>query len=182
MGATLQIPPEQVTRLAQLALQGRSEALARLLETHEPLVLRAARLQCGAQGEYRDVAQESLLRACQRLSSLREPERFTAWLLGIVVNVAREHRRAPHLRWLPLSVAELLSADEPAPGPSTDEQQLLRRAMNRLPSDYQAPLALHYLEDMSYGEIAQRLGISEAGARTRVHRARLALAKMLQGK
>lgn len=178
MGATLQITPEQVTRLAQLAQQGRGEAFARLLETHETLVLRVARQQLGGREGYQDVSQEAMLRACQRLQTLRQPERFTSWLLGIVINVAREHCRAPHLRWLPLPVAELFAAADPP----ADEHQALHRALSRLPQQFQVVLALHYLEDMSYEEVAQRLGLTPAGVRTRVHRARILLAKALRRK
>ena len=180
MGATLQITPEQVTRLTQLARQGRSEALARLLETHETLVSRVARQQLGGREGWQDVAQEAMLRVCQRLPTLRQPERFTSWLLGIVINVAREHRRAPHLRWLPLSVAEFFAAADPPAETPVDEHQALHRAMARLPAQYQVVLALHYLEDMSYEEAARRLGLTPAGVRTRVHRARLLLAKALR--
>jgi RNA polymerase sigma-70 factor, ECF subfamily len=180
MAATIQITPEQVARLTQLAQQGRSEAFARLLETHETLVLRVARQQlCGREG-YQDVAQEAMLRACQRLQTLRQPAQFTAWLLGIVINVAREHRRAPHLRWLPLPVAELFAADDPPAETPADEYRALHRAMTRLPATYQTVLALRYLEDMSYEEAAHRLGLTPAGVRTRVHRARLLLAKALR--
>lgn len=180
MGTSLQITPEQVVRLAQLAQQGRDEALACLLEAHEGLVLRVARQQLGGRDGCQDVAQEAMLRACQRLASLRQTAQFTSWMIGITINVAREHRRAPHLRWLPLPVAEFLAPDDPPANAPPDEHQALHQAMARLPPQYQTVLALHYLEGMSYEETAQRLGLTAGGVRTRVHRARMLLSKMLQ--
>jgi RNA polymerase sigma-70 factor (ECF subfamily) len=179
MGASLEIGLEQVTRLTKSAQEGSESALAFLLERHETLVLRVARQQLAGREGYRDVAQEALLRACQRLPTLRQPERFTAWLLGIVLNVAREHRRAPHLRWLPLDLVEFVAGDGPPASADEDEQRALHLALRRLPKRYQVVVALHYLEDMSYEEVARNVGLSPAGVRTRIHRARLLLAKAL---
>jgi RNA polymerase sigma-70 factor (ECF subfamily) len=81
---------------------------------------------------------------------------------------------------LPLSVAEFLAAEEPSGDVPPDERQALHLALRRLPVAFQTALALYYLEGVSYEEIARQMGVTAAGARTRVHRARLMLARHLR--
>jgi len=78
-------------------------------------------------------------------------------------------------------------ADEP---PLPVDQQLVRKQMNecirqvveQLPPDYRTVIALSEMEDLKNSEVADILGISLDAAKIRLHRARAALKKELEGK
>jgi RNA polymerase sigma-70 factor (ECF subfamily) len=57
---------------------------------------------------------------------------------------------------------------------------LIEAAMRRLPPHQRVPLVLYHFEDLSYQEIAQRLGVSLAKIKTDIARARAAMLPMLE--
>jgi len=178
MALNLELTPEQIAELVRETCGGRTEAFARLVETHQRVARGIARQQLPHASDVDDVVQEAFIRAFRRLQTLREPKRFTSWLLHVVINVAREYRRREKLTLVPLELAPEPRAPEVDTTQERSEQQMLA-VLGRMAPKYAVPLSLRYLESMSYGEIAERLGISEVGVRSRVHRARRLLAKRI---
>ena len=84
--------------LVRLARTGDAAACRVLVERHRAMALAVA-TRCGAwRDDADDVVQEAFLRAFTALDRLRDPDRFGAWLAGIVLNVHRAAtRRAPPL-------------------------------------------------------------------------------------
>lgn len=126
-------------------------------------------------GEAEDVVQDAVLRAYLSLSTLRELERFAAWLTGIAVNVAkmRLRRRALERRAVALG---------PAPPEPPDERELLelvRGAVELLPPGQREVVLLHYVDDLSCDEIARLVDSSPGAVRVRLHRARAQLRREL---
>lgn len=115
-----------------------------------------------------DAFQESALRAWQRLGNLRGEGRFQPWFLGIVANQCREIRRGRWWQVLRLpEVRAMRVVDEGA----WFEGEDLRRAVERLPYNQRAAVLLHFHLDMPLRDVGTALGISESGAKTRIHRA-----------
>lgn len=179
MAATGIRSAEAVARLVTVTLAGDLAAFERLVRLHEGLVYSEAVRGCPEQA--RDIAQESFIRAYRRLATLRDPRRFTPWLFSIVRHVVREHRRRRRLDVLPLESVPEGALPAVAPVFPQDMQPILS-ALEVLPLDLRLPLVLRYEEDLSYAQIAERLGLSEVAVRTRVHRARRALAARLAQK
>jgi RNA polymerase sigma-70 factor (ECF subfamily) len=120
--------------------------------------------------EAEDIAQDALLRAWRRRSTLREAGRRNQWLATIVRNEAfREHAR---VRPLPTSAIETFEAVEDPQVVATVECADLHAALRRLDARDRQLLELRYGEDMTQQAIAIRLGIPEGTVKVRLHRAR----------
>jgi RNA polymerase sigma-70 factor (ECF subfamily) len=122
-----------------------------------------------------DALQDALVIAWRDLPSLRDPDRFDAWVHRLLTNVCisqatRERRRTSHLRVLPLDgpVApdDLLSV--------ADRDQL-DRGFRRLTPDERAILILHHYVGYAPSEIADLLDVPAGTIRSRLHHAHRAM-------
>jgi RNA polymerase sigma-70 factor (ECF subfamily) len=119
--------------------------------------------------EAEDIAQDALLRAWRRRSTLREPERRKQWLAAIVRNEAfRQHAR---IRPDPTDLVETEGAED-ARVVATVELADLRAALGRLSEKDRDLLEMRYQDDLTQGAIARKLGIPEGTVKVRLHRAR----------
>jgi RNA polymerase sigma-70 factor (ECF subfamily) len=120
--------------------------------------------------EAEDIAQDALLRAWRRRSTLRENDRRNQWLATIVRNEAfREHAR---IRPVPTSAIETHEGVEDAQVVATVERADLHAALRLLNQRERELLELRYGEDLTQSAIADRLGIPEGTVKVRLHRAR----------
>lgn len=115
--------------------------------------------------EARDAVQEAAFKAWRRIGQLRDPTSARSWFLAIVANECRSMRRA---RWWSVIRTPYVQHDEPEPAShSTD----LERALAKLPREDRLALFLHFYLDLPLDEVGAVLGLSPAGAKTRVYRA-----------
>ncbi len=140
-----------------------------------------------------DLAQETLLIAWRKSHTLRDAERYQAWLLGIARNVCLRWLRA-HGRDCAQLVPFHADRDE-APGDLDDIvadeldielvlerkelAELLDRALALLPSQTRTALLRHYVEESSLGEIAAQLGTNASAIAMRLQRGKLVLRRIL---
>jgi RNA polymerase sigma-70 factor (ECF subfamily) len=126
-----------------------------------------------------DVLNEVAQRALDRLATFDHRRLPLPWLMGIAINVLREHRRwqvreAAHA--LPQSSCsqeqwhEILDRLSTEPATASDASPVWR-ALGRLGPEQQRVLRLRLVEERSYSEMAQVLGVKEPAARARVSRA-----------
>lgn len=99
-----------------------------------------------------DVVQEGFALALRRQRSFRGEGTLEAWLWRIVLNVARDRQRSRR-RW------ESVQSLEPMPSTSESDDDL-RASLLTLPERQRLAIFLRYYADLSYGQIAQALGIS----------------------
>jgi RNA polymerase sigma-70 factor (ECF subfamily) len=127
-----------------------------------------------------DALQDGLVIAWRDLRSVRNPDRFDAWLQRLVIHVClnqatRERRRAAQLRVLPVdgpaAPDELLSVAD---------RDLLDRGFRRLPPEQRAILVMHHYLGFAPSEIAENLGIPAGTARSRLHHAHRAMRAALE--
>lgn len=114
-------------------------------------------------GEVDDLVQEVFLAAFQRLSTLRAPGAFGAWLAAIARNRAVDYHRRPP--------TEPIADDIPGPdaGPQTEARAALS-VIQSLPAAYRETLVLRLVEGMTGQEIADRTGLTPASVRVNLHR------------
>lgn len=125
--------------------------------------------------EAEDIAQDALLRAWRRRSTLRDSERRTQWLATIVRNEAfRQHAR---VRPDPTATIELHEGAEDEGVLAAVELADLHAALAALSDRDRTLLELRYEEDLTQAAIAHRLGIPEGTVKVRLHRARNKLRK-----
>ncbi len=137
----------------------------------------------GDEADARDATQETFVAAWRRIGTLRDTDRFDAWLQRIAVNASRMTLRARgrrRVREIPsgdvASLAALASA-------SDDRSAILERsdadrlgvALARLPVDQRTILVLHHLEGHAVAELAEILEIPAGTVKSRLHTARRAL-------
>lgn len=120
--------------------------------------------------EAEDIAQDALLRAWRRRSTLREADRRNQWLATIVRNEAfRQHAR---IRPDPIGTLETQEGEEDAQVVATVERADLHAALKALSEKDRQLLELRYGEDLTQAAIARRLGVPEGTAKVWLHRAR----------
>ena len=139
----------------------------------ERLMYRVSYSYLHSDADCADAVQEALLRAWQRRSSLRRPERFQAWLVSILINQCKDMlKRDKRLAFVALESV-------PEPMAPEDEQGAVRTAVRALPPDLRSAVTLYYQNGYSVPEIAAMLGVPEGTVKSRLHRARRRLSRML---
>ncbi|HKT83244.1 MAG TPA: sigma-70 family RNA polymerase sigma factor [Solirubrobacterales bacterium] len=120
--------------------------------------------------EAEDIAQDALLRAWRRRSTLRDDARRKEWLGTIVRNEAfRHHSR---VRPDPVDEVESWEGEEDERIVSTVERADLHAALKGLSERDRKLLELRYKEDLTQEAIARRLGIPDGTVKVRLHRVR----------
>lgn len=129
--------------------------------------------------EAEDIAQDALLRAWRRRSTLRDADRRNQWLAAIVRNEAfRQHARVrPDLS----ATIEFREGEEDERVVAAVELADLHAAMEALSQRDRQLLELRYEEDLTQAAIATRLGIPEGTVKVRLHRARAKLRLLYAG-
>lgn len=157
--------------LVERARAGDADAFDELARTRIDALYRMALGILGEPADACDAAQEALVAAWRQLPSLRDPDRFDAWLNRITINscrmLARRRRSVREIR---------LTTDVQAADTADDA---FDRAFGRLAVDQRAILLEHHLDGRSVADIAERLGIPAGTAKSRLHTARRALERAL---
>ena len=151
------------------AASGDEMAFARLVAEHHAAMTRVAFVICGDREVARDVAQSAWTFAWRRIGSLRDPSLVRAWLVAIAANEAkqamRRRRREP--------VVDISASVDRADRADGDDTLLLvdlERALRRLKYEDRSLLAMRYAAGLDSYEIADQLGISASGVRSRLAR------------
>ena len=144
------------------------------IQRHEAMVYAAIYRLLRNHALSEDIAQDTFLRAHERIDQLRQPAAFPGWVRRIAVNLATDELRRG-------SFAEL-SDDEtdPRPGPDSmvetmDALERFRVQLDALPPAQRAVVVLRDVEGFSIRETAEQLGISQAAVKMRLSRARASI-------
>ena len=158
--------------------------MERLLIRAQEVAYRFSWLVCGHAEDAEDVMQDALIRTYERVSTIKDPSAFRAWLFRTVRNACLMKRRKRVDE-----PARLESLDGPEPASVTkgpDDLALnawlgerLRRALATLPPAYRMVVLLREMEGLSTREVAKVSGMSEDNVKTRLHRARVMLREAL---
>jgi len=138
----------------------------------------------GNAADAEDVAQEAFLRAYQKFTSLREAEKFRAWVNRIVFRLALNRRRGHGRRLARDSAWQITEARTMVDGAKYAEQQVLldqlRREIERLPEKLRSVLQLSLVEEMEAADVGAVLGIPAGTVRSRMHTARKLLLEVMK--
>jgi len=175
-------PEPEPEELLERARKGERESLGRLLESYRNYLMLLARLQIDRrlQGKVdtSDVVQDTFLAAHRDFGQFRgsTEQEFLAWLRQVLVyrlaNLMRRffgtQRRDVRLerqmddeldRSSQMAQAFILSQTSPSGKASRREQAvLLADALKRLPAEYREVVVLHHLEDLTFPQVAERMG------------------------
>lgn len=134
-----------------------------------------------------DLVQDTYLRVMDRISMSRFDGEARAYLFQTATNLARDHHRRQKFRVhaaLDGALEDTLRTDEPTPEQIISADQVtaaLRVAIREMPEDARAVFVLARSRELSYDEIAKRLGIGRRTVERRVAEAVAFLARRLRG-
>jgi RNA polymerase sigma-70 factor (ECF subfamily) len=169
------------------ARRGSEEAFTRLVEQYQTPVYNLCYRMLGEPEAAEDAAQESFLRAYQNLDRYDEKRPFSTWLLSIAAHYCIDRLRRRH--FLNISTdddeAPLELPDPAAPNPEAEsirreEQGRLHGLLAGLDPTDRAAVIMRYWHDLPEDEIAESLSLSVSAVKSRLFRARRALAKSWQ--
>ena len=179
--------------LVERAQAGDKQAFERLVEKYQRKLGRLLSRFIRDHAEVEDVAQEAFIKAYRALPSFRGESAFYTWLYRIGINTAKNYlvsqgRRAPTSTSFDSEEAETFEDGDQLRDINTPERLMMTRqigetvdeAMAALPEELRAAIMLRELEGLSYEEIANIMECPIGTVRSRIFRAREAIAERLR--
>lgn len=175
--------------LVEAAQAGDKQAFSLLVQRHYRSCLRVAFVFSHSEADAQDHVQTAILRAFQRLHQYRCQSAFSKWLISIVVNQCRTELRAArrHREYATKAASHSASAACRALLSETPESVFARGQasdlilfhIGRVPPLLREPLVLSDVQQVPLEDVASRLGITIAAAKSRLFRARAELRRRL---
>ena len=167
--------------------QGDDLAWEALVRQHQGRVYAVAYHFMRDREEARDVAQEIFIKIYRGLGSMREGDRFLPWMLRLARNCCVDRLRRLKVRTpafeVPVEEAPQIVAAEPTPEDSSlagARHGMLYRAIAKLGEKNREMILLREIQELKLEEIAEMLGLPIGTVKSRSHRARLELAKVVR--
>jgi|SRR6185369_1731154 RNA polymerase sigma-70 factor (ECF subfamily) len=155
--------------LVERASRGDREAFTSLAATHVDRCYAVAYRILRDPHRAQDATQQALLGAWRDLPTLRDPERFDAWLHRLVVHACYTEARGER-RWTArVRVIDFDASVSPDVARSVADRDELETAFRRLSPEQRAVVVLHHHLGYPLTEVAETLGIPVGTARSRLH-------------
>jgi RNA polymerase sigma-70 factor (ECF subfamily) len=177
------LPPESESEaeLVRRARAGERAAFDRIIRLHSERVFRIVAALVGPE-DAEDASQEAFLNVFAHFGAFRGDSELATWIYRIATNVAlrrleRRKRLAPSRL-----VGGVLSEASTGPLPvasSTEEREILRAALDRLPEEQRAVVVLRGIEELPFEDVARILAIPKPTAQSRMARAKERLRVLL---
>jgi RNA polymerase sigma-70 factor, ECF subfamily len=180
-------------QLVERAQQGDKKAFGLLVEKYQRKLARLLSRFIRDQAEVEDVTQEAFIKAYRALPAFRGDSAFYTWLYRIGINTAKNYlmalgRRAPTSTEVEAEEAEGYEEGEQLRDINTPESLLLSNeiaetvnaTIEKLPEELRKAIQMREIEGMSYEDIAQAMDCPIGTVRSRIFRAREAIAEQLR--
>jgi RNA polymerase sigma-70 factor (ECF subfamily) len=180
-------------QLVTRAQQGDKQAFNLLVEKYQRKLARLLSRFIRDPGEVEDVTQEAFIKAYRALPAFRGDSAFYTWLYRIGINTAKNYlmamgRRAPTSTEVEAEDAEGFEEGEQLRDINTPESVLLSNeiaetvnsTIEQLPEELRQAIQMREIEGLSYEEIAQAMNCPIGTVRSRIFRAREAIAERLR--
>jgi RNA polymerase sigma-70 factor (ECF subfamily) len=173
---------------------GDVDAFSQLVERYQDRVFTLCYRNLNDRQEAEEVAQEVFIALYRSLSSFRGESKLSTWVYRVTVNHCKNRRlyqqRRGAGRHEPLegtrgddAPPRQLPSNEPGTDRSThrsEAERLLNLALNQMEDHHRSILVLRDIHDLSYQEISEALDLPRGTVKSRLHRARLELARLLE--
>ena len=170
--------------LVMLTLAGEQTAYEVLVTRYQKSVIASAITVTKNYFMAEDAAQDAFVTAWMKLNTLQEPKKYGSWVCRIAKNCAL-NMISRYRSFLPLDVVDNLNiTDDEAENPAelyalSEERTEVDKSIERLPEKVRQIIHLHYFEDLSIVEIADRMRISEGTVKWQLHDGRKRIRKEL---
>ncbi len=181
---------DKLTELAARMRSGDRLAFTAWVRALHPLIYRLCRRLVISPADTDDVVQDTFIRAWRGASALRDPSAHRAWLCQLARRACADRARSARTRERPgldLSTASTGSHAVVSEERSADEalhnnqvRAGVVSALAHIKEPHRAILLLREVDEMSYDEIADALGVPRGTVESRLHRARAALGRELE--
>jgi len=164
---------------------GDQQAFARLVQQYQSQVYNLCYRMLGNPSDAEEAAQETFLRAFSRLKTYDESRKFSSWLLSIGSHYCIDRLRRRRFTWTDIDdLAPKLESHRSDERPEqvylqTETADDVQRMLGKVSPLYRTVLILRYWQHASYQEMGDILGISESAVKSRLHRARKAMADVV---
>ena len=180
--------PASTEALVERCLAGDQAAWDQIVRQHWRKVFNLAYKFVGRHDEAEDLTQDIFLKIFKALHTFDRRANFQTWLISISRNLCIDHYRS--VRKERETMARDVDASQLTPvsrerGPHSQLEQvdlkaLIRQALAALPPALRQAVVLRDLQEFSYQEIADQLGLPEGTVKSRINRGRLELARQLR--
>src|SRR3954469_24095112 len=174
--------------LIEQCLSGDQSAWDTIVRQHWRKVFNVAYKFVGRHDEAEDLTQDIFLKIFKALNTFDRRANFQTWIISISRNLCIDHYRS--VRKERQTIARDVDSNDLQPatlerGPyaQAEHQDLraqLRQALETLPMTLRTAVVLRDLQELSYQEIADRLGLPEGTVKSRINRGRIELAHQLK--
>lgn len=171
---------------------GDHSAFKVLFDTYKSAIFNVCFRMLGNKQKAEDLTQDVFFQAYKSIKQFRSESRISYWLYRIAVNFCINHqKKKKRAQWLSLDILlesskEKLSAITASSENSPDvllekreKKHIVQKAINSLPKPQRIAVILHRYEGLSYQEIAEVMECSVSSVESRLHRAKVSLAKKL---
>ncbi|MDY7578494.1 RNA polymerase sigma factor RpoE [Herbaspirillum sp. RTI4] len=179
--------------LVERVQRGDKKAFELLVIKYQRKLMRLVSRLVRDQAEAEDVVQEAFIKAYRAIPQFRGDSAFYTWLYRIGINTAKNYlvtlgRRAPTSTEADIEDAETFDTGEQLRDINTPESMLATKqiaqtvnmAMDALPTELRTAITLREIEGLSYDEIAEAMACPIGTVRSRIFRAREAIAEKLR--
>jgi len=181
------VEAEQEQQWVLQAQRGDREAFARLVELYQAPIHNLAYRMLGTPTEAEDATQETFLRAYTRLDTYDPKRKFSSWILSIASHYCVDRLRRRRGNWLSTEEIQAwrwVPDQNPRPEAITirhEQRDAIRDLLDELPPHYRLAIILRYWQGLSYEEMAEVTHSTRSAIKSRLHRARRAMAIKLAG-
>jgi RNA polymerase sigma-70 factor (ECF subfamily) len=168
------------------ARHGDEAAFTALVETYQNAIYNLCYRMLGNAGEAEEAAQEAFLRAYAQLRRYDPNRSFKTWLFSIANHYCIDQLRKRRLLWLSLDepLPPHPALHDPALGPEAANQrreqtEAVQKLLAQLGPEDRGMIVMRYWHDLSYEEIAEATRATVSAVKSRLHRARGALAALM---
>jgi len=157
------------------------EDFVTLAEQHQGIIHKVCSMYCSNESDRQDLFQDILIQWWRAFPSFKGDSKFTTWAYRVAINTAisnyRKQKRRPSLN--SISTDELQIPDISYKNAELEERKFfLYQAINRL-SKVEKAIMMLYLEEYSYDEIAEMIGITKSNVGVKINRIKAKLKKIL---
>jgi RNA polymerase sigma-70 factor (ECF subfamily) len=169
----------------EAVMKGNVAAFSYLVDKYQNMVYALALKLLKKPEEAEEMAQDTFVKAYQKLDTYEGKSKFSTWLYSITYNACISELRKRRIEFSSLDDQRITEQDEIrmhdyfSETKKEDQERYLNQALSRLPEDDQVLVTLYYYENQSMDEISLITGLTVSNIKVKIHRARKKMYSLL---